>query len=131
MAIGRNRLFLRACFLTALSTDCTLGRTVFTARCDIPWAPMLKNPNGRCHLKKWIYTQTAPLTPSGSEFRFQGSALTQHRCLLLLPPASVDAIAAPLPSPPPSPLLSLCRCHCCVAIAAPPPLLLQSQVGGS
>ncbi len=37
-------------------TDRTLGRTVFVARCDIPWAPMLKHPSGQCHLKKGIGT---------------------------------------------------------------------------
>jgi hypothetical protein len=71
------------------------------------------------------------VTPSGSEFHFQGSALTQRRCLLLLPPASINAIAAPLllllqlllPSP--------CRRHCRIAIAAPQPSPPQSQAGGN
>jgi hypothetical protein len=79
---------------------------------------MLKNPSGQCRLKKWIYTQTAPLTLSRSKFHFQGSALTQGCCLLLLYPASIDTIAAPLALPPPLPHPSPCRRHCRVAIAA-------------
>ncbi len=32
--------------------DRTLGQTVFVARCDIPQAPMLKSPGGRCNGKR-------------------------------------------------------------------------------
>jgi hypothetical protein len=98
MAIGRKRLFLRACFLTAPSTDCTLGWTVFTARCDIPWAPMLKNPSGQCHLKKWIYTQSHRVDPS-SVSKAQPSHSAAVFSSSLLPPLT------------PLPLLSPCRRH--------------------
>ncbi len=116
------RLFLRACFLTAPSTDCTLGRTVFAARCDIPRAPMLKNPSGRYHLKKWIYTQTAPLTFShqvdpSSDCKAQPSHSAAVFSSSLLPPSTQ------LPRPSPR------RRHCRVAIAAQPPSPPQSQAG--
>ncbi len=112
MAIGRNRLFLRACFLTAHSTNCTLGWTVFTARCDIPWSPMLKNPSGQCHLKKWIYTQSHRVDPS-SVSKAQPSHSAAVFSSTLLPPST------------PLPRNSPCRCHCCspplaAAIAALP-----------
>jgi hypothetical protein len=121
-----NRLFLRACFLTARSTDCTLGQTVFTARCDIPRAPMLKNPSGRCHLKKWIYTQSHRVYPS-SVSKAQPSHSAAVFSSSFLPPST----PLPRPSPRRRHHRAPCRRHRRVAIAAPLPSRPQSQAGGN
>ena len=75
--------------------DHMLVQTVVVARCDIPRAPMPKHPIKLCHLKKGILrTDRSPFTPSGSEI----SGPTQHRCLLLVPPASsIDVITGTHP----------------------------------
>ncbi len=41
-------------------TDCTLGRTVFRARCDIPQAPMLKTQAVNVTWKRGFYAQVLP-----------------------------------------------------------------------
>ncbi len=51
-ALANNRQYLRASDRKLANR--TLGQTVFVARCDIPQAPMLKSPGGRCNGKKGI-----------------------------------------------------------------------------
>jgi hypothetical protein len=71
--------------------DCTLGQTVFVARCDIPWAPMLKHPSGRCHLKKGILrTDRSPHTEWKRDSVSKAQSSRPHT-----PASSIDAIAAP------------------------------------
>ena len=98
--------------------DRTLVQTVFVARCDIPWAPMLKHPIKRCHLKKWILrTDRSCPSPSGSKILAPRSAAVfsssllhrRHRLATPLAPPLAAAITA-LQSP---------RRHCrATAIAA-------------
>jgi hypothetical protein len=95
-----------------------------TARCDIPWAPMLKKPKRLMSPEKVdLLTDRSPHT---KWIRVPFPRLSPHTALLSSPPPSclhqrhcrapplAAAIAVPLPLPPP-----LLRCHCrAAAIAA-------------